>query len=361
MKDQKSSPKKKNPPKRPRFSLQILAIVIIALASVFFFVWHQMNFRDVAPQGLPEQRSIGDRISVPDQTATPSLPRSSEPQTDSSATERNITIAPPAVPDANEVRNVAEQQPSTSEESGPPTDHQQGKTDAAAPSGSPALGPSETDVDSSSSAFSSLCQESARIIKDFYKHLDEQPYIKDYGLSTSSEAHFTSLIQKLLNNPPVVSGETNDLFTILQNTAHFFRIIGKDNILLIKAILDQEKDRYEYVLAEFYTLLHIPSCPAESFSLHVPPSSPYEYAGFFLSTMGGRLYLFRRDSMSRMVVSFYAILLIDEANRNASNKYGIEIAKAIDQIIEEMESTTYHLQLKSFYLDKLYDLKEQYQ
>jgi len=271
-----------------------------------------------------------------------------------------MIIAPPTVPDANEVRSLAEQQGGP-KESGPHTDHQKRNTDAAAPPGSSAPEPPGTDAAFTPTAASPLCQESARTIKEFYQHVDEQPYIQNHGLNTSSETHFTSLIQKLLNNPPVVSGETNDLFTILQNTAHFFRIIGKDNILLIKAILDQEKDRYEHVLAEFYTLLHIPDCPAASFNLHVPPSSPYDYAGFFLSTMGGRLYLFRRDSMSRMVVSFYAILLIDEANKNASNKYGIEIAEAIDRFIEEMESTTYDLQLKSLYLDKLYDLKEQYQ
>ncbi len=38
------------------------------------------------------------------------------------------------------------------------------------------------------------------------------------------------LLQKLLDNPPVVIGETDDLFTLFQNTAHFFRILGKENI-----------------------------------------------------------------------------------------------------------------------------------
>ena len=65
--------------------------------------------------------------------------------------------------------------------------------------------------------------------------------------------------------------------------------------------------------------------------------------------------------MSRMVVSYYAILLVDKANKNASNHHGIEIKKPIDQLIVEMESTSNSLLLQEEYLDKLYTLKEEYQ
>jgi len=209
--------------------------------------------------------------------------------------------------------------------------------------------------------FDEICSDSAEIIKNFYEHLDTQEYMQVFGLKTSSEIHFTKLIQKLIDNPPIVSGEMNDLYAILQNTAHFFRLIGKENILVIKGILDQEKDKFENVLSHFYSLLHTPACPQESFALRVQAESLYDYAGFFLSTMGGRLYMFRRDSMSRMVVSYYAILLVDKANKNASNRHGIEIKTAIDQLITEMESTSNTLQLQDTYLDKLYTLKEEYQ
>lgn len=358
MNAQKSTPPKKKPQKGSPISLQLLVVALIIIAALFFFIWHQMNFRDVAMQGLPEQRMAGDNISVPDQTAIPARPGEGEDRSDSSAAN-DVTVSSPAVPGGNQGREAAERQSGDPDAIDADTDSLKTPTDTGAAANNPV--PFDTEAGSGPPASSALCRESARTIHQFYQHLDEQPYIQNLDLNTSSEDHFTALIQKLLDNPPVVSGETNDLFTILQNTAHFFRIIGKDNILLLKAILDQEKDRYEYVLADHYTMLHIPGCLEDSFNLRVPPSSPYEYAGFFLSTMGGRLYLFRRDSMSRMIVSFYAILLIDEANRNASNKYGIEIAGAIDQLIEEMESTTYKLQLKNIYLDKLYDLKEQYQ
>jgi hypothetical protein len=77
--------------------------------------------------------------------------------------------------------------------------------------------------------------------------------------------------------------------------------------------------------------------------------------------MGGRLYLFRRDSMSRMVVSFYAVLTIDEANRAGRNTYGIDLAPVIVNLIDEIESSSISLKMRDHYLDTLYDLQVTYQ
>lgn len=213
-----------------------------------------------------------------------------------------------------------------------------------------------------SESISMVCQKTSQTVKNFYAHLDRQPYIQSFNLTTSSELYFSQLIQRLHDNPPVVSGERSDLFTILQNTAHFFRIIGKENITILKGIIDMEKDdKFESVLADFYTLILLPECAKKNFSLNISETSLYDYAGFFLNTMGGRLYLFRRDSLSRIVVSYYALLLIDRANTNASNSHGIEIQPPLDLLIEEIESTANPLQLREHYLDTLFSLKEKYQ
>jgi len=110
-----------------------------------------------------------------------------------------------------------------------------------------------------------------------------------------------------------------------------------------------------------YTLIDCPSCLQDNFSLHISSDSLYNYAGFFLNTMGGRLYLFRRDSVSRMTVNYYGILIIDKANRESNNRNGIQIKQAIDTMIAEIENSGEQLRLKERYLDKLYELKEKYQ
>ncbi len=204
------------------------------------------------------------------------------------------------------------------------------------------------------------CKQIIEQINAFYDHLDQQPYMEQFKLDAPSEIYFAKLIQRLIDNPPVVTRETDDLFTVLKNTAHFFRIIGKNNIQLLKGILDQEKNSFEEMLADFYTLTSQPSCLEEAYAIKLSQSALDDYAGFFLNTMGGRLYLFRRDSVSRMVVNYYAILIIEQANTRGSNSRGIEIKAAVDSLIGEIENSGSQLKLKENYLDKLYEIKEKY-
>ena len=204
------------------------------------------------------------------------------------------------------------------------------------------------------------CKTECGRIEKFFSHLDKQPYIRAYKLPQPSKEYFTQLIIKLAQNPPIITRETDDLFTILKNTAHFFRVIGKQNILILKGILDQEKDSFEEILAVFYALSNEPECLNTGLALDIPGKALYKYAGFFLNTMGGRLYLFRRNSMSRLPVSYYSILLIDRANREGTNSDGIDIRPAISALIDELENTGNQLKMKETYLDELYALKEKY-
>lgn len=194
----------------------------------------------------------------------------------------------------------------------------------------------------------------------FYTHLDQQPYMQTFKLEESSRVHFSKLIQKVVDNPPVVTRETDDLFTLLKNTAHFFRILGKNNIIILKGILDREKESLEDILQTFYTLTLHPEYLQEEYEITLPFDALYDYAGFFLNTMGGRLYLFRRDSTSRMAVSYYAILVVDRAASEGIGDHGIDLRPAIDFLIDEIETGGARLRLRDEYLDTLYDLKEKY-
>ena len=194
----------------------------------------------------------------------------------------------------------------------------------------------------------------------FFTHIDNKEYIAPFELHEPSQAYFTTLAYKLLDNPPVVSRESDDLYTILKNMAHFFRVIGKDNILLMKTILDRERDKIEDVASELYQWTSINSCRSNQFNFRPELSKVYEYAGFFLNTMGGRSYLFRRDSRSRLLVNYYSILIVEIANEKGLNRHGIDISLLIPQLINEIESSN-QLIYKENYLDQLYNLLEKYQ
>ncbi len=194
----------------------------------------------------------------------------------------------------------------------------------------------------------------------FYNHLDQQKYLVSYNLGVPSEQYFSKLLQKVVDNPPIVRGEIEDLFNILQNTAHFFRIFGKKDITLLKKILDEEKDSFEDILAQFYQMTAYPEQLKARFGITLPQTAIYDYAGFFLTTMGGRLYLFRRDSTLRMTINYYSILIVDKANDNGENSHGIDILPAIKQLISELENGGASLKMQTDYLDTLYTLKDKY-
>ncbi len=196
-------------------------------------------------------------------------------------------------------------------------------------------------------------------IQAFYQYLDEQGYIQAAHIEAPSHIYFTGLLQKLLDSPPVVIREADDLYTILQNRAHFYRILGKDDIFLLKDVMTQEKDKIEDMVANYLILSEHAS--NNELALKSSNNAMYEYACFFLNTMGGKMYLSRRDSLSRMLVSYYAIIIVDQANINENNTYGLPLQPAIDLLTAEIETGGNQLLYKEQYLDTLYNLKEKYQ
>jgi hypothetical protein len=198
-------------------------------------------------------------------------------------------------------------------------------------------------------------------IKAFYQYLDQQKYIQARHLDAPSSVYFTRLIQTLLDAPPIVTRETDELSTILKNSTHLYRILGKDNLLLSKEILNREKEKIEELMADYFLLTAQPEAFDKDLSLKIPEEALYQYSCFFLNTMGGRLYLARKDALTRMLVTYYAIQIIHQANNQDKNRYGIRLQPAIDLLTTEMEEGGNSLHYKEAYLDTLYDLKEKYQ
>jgi len=205
------------------------------------------------------------------------------------------------------------------------------------------------------------CDRAAKEIKEFFARLDRAEYVRKRTGGTPAEVYLGKLTDKLLANPPIIVGETENLFSILSNTAHFYRILKKDDVLLVKEILEAEGEALEEHMALFYNWSLIgPECAGKSVSIHLPLPGLYEYASFFLNTLGGRSYLFRRESRFRMLIKYYSLLILDRANDQALNKYGVDIRPPLASLMEEMEQAT-NLKQKDAYLAELARLSEKYQ
>ena len=204
------------------------------------------------------------------------------------------------------------------------------------------------------------CKELERQIKAFFAYLDKKDYIDALQLKSGTLKLFQDMGARISETLPVNTGETRDILTLMRNMAHFYRILGKTGIQLIKEILENEADIMEPTMAAFFAYFS-PDNDCRDNMLG-PPSAEvfYAYSGFFLNTLAGRSYVFRRDSNTRALVSYYSVLFLDRANDEKINSHGIDIRPYIDFSmfdIVDRKGLVYRKQ----YLAKLMELKEKYQ
>lgn len=201
-------------------------------------------------------------------------------------------------------------------------------------------------------------QEAIDNLNNFFVYLDNQEYIQALNLPKNSKETFSALVQKLVDNPPVVSGEADDLFTLLKNTAHFFRVLGENNIILLKEIFVHEADKIEPLAEDLYVILGFPEKLATHYNIQITDTALYEYSSFLMNTMGGRLYMFRRDMEIRMLVSYYSILFVEQAEEKGLNNHGLDVMPFVINLIKEVENHGQRLVMRDTYLERLYEIDQ---
>jgi hypothetical protein len=163
----------------------------------------------------------------------------------------------------------------------------------------------------------------------------------------------------LETSPPMLSGELEDLVRLIQNVTHFYRFLGKERLNIIKNLLKSETDIIETVVAIFYGYMTSGNrCPDKIIQFPTEDTR-YRYAAYFLNTLAGRSYLLRRDSKIRVLVSYYAVLIIDRANDAMLNYQGTDIRPFIDYSFYEIANQK-GLIYRGQYLEKLAELRKKY-
>ena len=198
----------------------------------------------------------------------------------------------------------------------------------------------------------------AQIIS-FFNYLDSRPYLSNRDVDGGSAGFLSESAALLMANPPVNVAEMKELFRLVKNVTHFYRVLGKERLNLVRDILTTEERVLEPAMAVFYA--RIVECgqplPGDAQSLAI--ERLYDYAGFFLNTLGGRSYMLRRESKVRMLTSYYAILVIDRANDEKFNRYGIDLRPYIDYLFYDI-SNQKGLTYRERYLTRLTALRDKY-
>jgi len=206
------------------------------------------------------------------------------------------------------------------------------------------------------------CRDLKDRLERFCRYLDGKDYVAAYGFEEGVCRHFQGVLPRLMKSPPVVVRETDDLLRVLQNNAHFFRVLGKKNTLLLRDILLHDGDMMEPVFELLYQSLELGESCREAgadtrFSL--PLRGVYDYAVYFLNTLGGRSYLMRRDSRVRMLTQYYSILILDRANGKNLNQWGMDIRYPPKALISDIRGSA-NLEKRAEYLRTLNALQKKY-
>ena len=203
------------------------------------------------------------------------------------------------------------------------------------------------------------CQKMKRELMEFFAYLDKEPYVRELEIGEDTFTRFKKIIYVLSLHPPLPAGEGINYDRIIENIYHFYRVLTLKDLRLIKLIARNEADSMEITLALFYRwLMSGDQCNRDN---GLPPSwdTIYRYAGFLVNSIGGRSYLFRRDTRLRLLLSYYCLLIIHEADKKKMNSFGIDITPFLEPLAEEIE----HYQLLYFrkeYAGKLIDIKSYY-
>lgn len=219
------------------------------------------------------------------------------------------------------------------------------------------FGEAVTDVTSETEEFS--CEELEQRITSFFGYIDKQSYMEAFQIKKGTYNVFQQIISELSKKRPMVTGEMRDLSSLISNVAHFYRVLGKERIKMIIAILQNESDVIEDAMANFFAWVSLcneceraeTACP----SIEVL----YDYAGFFLNTLAGRSYLLRRYSKVRVLTTYYSVLILDKANDESSNPHGIDIRPYVNLSLYETTNPK-GLVHQERYLRRLQALREKY-
>ena len=196
-------------------------------------------------------------------------------------------------------------------------------------------------------------------IKAFFTYLDEQDYIQAYALKGGTYEQFQLTLKKMSANLPTITDETASLYNLYRNMAHFFRILGKKRVNLVRDVLQNENEVLESAMQTFYRWA---TYDAGEKALTGQPTlkTLYLYSGFFLNTLAGRSYLLRRDSKIRILTTYYSILIIDKANDEKFNSAGVDIRPQIEFLLNDFQ-TPMGLIYQKQYLSELQKLADKYQ
>ena len=203
------------------------------------------------------------------------------------------------------------------------------------------------------------CKRIEKDVRDFFAYLNTRSYIRHIEEGNDTFDHFKKIVARMASKPPIPAGESADSTVLNSNIYHLFRVLDKRDIRLIREVIANESETLEMNVELFYRWLTLGDRCPDPESVRPPQEAVYYYAGFFLNTIGGRSYLFRRPMRLRLLGTYYSLLIVHEADKEGRNLYGIDPYPHITPLAKEIQLYP-GFRFQQTYLEKLEELEKYY-
>ena len=185
--------------------------------------------------------------------------------------------------------------------------------------------------------------------------LDARDYVRESALAGGSCALLSEMASAMAQRPPNPSLELRSYETILGNVYHLFRVAGRERMDVLRRALREEQELAEPLALAMYRWAVSRQDCARSGTTPIRREVLYAYAGFLFQTMGGQAYLRRRSPRVEALASFYALLVIDRAERDGTNELGLDVLPEIGRTRELLDAQDFVFGEE--YLDLIRDME----
>jgi hypothetical protein len=202
------------------------------------------------------------------------------------------------------------------------------------------------------------CQAVREDLLTICHQLDSRSYLQSREFQKGSFDLIKEVVEALANNPPIASGEMLRYESITANVFHIFRTLGKNRTSLLVDILAREQAVAEpMAMALFRWLLANQKCGDEGGPMSF--QILYDYASYFLNTLGGQAYVYRRTPRVLALTSFYALVIMDQAIQKDINPHGVDPRPHIRQCRDLL--ALQDLVFRDHYLEILREMEQRWE
>ncbi len=128
----------------------------------------------------------------------------------------------------------------------------------------------------------------------------------------------------LARKPPTASGELYQHKTVIENTFHLFRTLGRRDLERLRDASRKSDAERELLALAFYRWLASRETCGTGDEKALTVSVLNDYAVYALSTLGGQAYMRRQSPELEGLATFYALLTVDRAIASGKDAHGLD-------------------------------------